>query len=187
MDRREALVRIAWHEVKNLSRNQAEAIIRDFFKEPLKPSLRRKLNLTAVAQWETHTPPPNLHPGNPIYRPILVDRMKTRFAGATNEYLLRYLNKKVGMSVEYVAGYMPDLLACPVCRYKTFIELGTWQTCPVCGWNSDPLQEAIPTEAVGANNVSLVKAGKNYEMFGAITREKLADADPEGKEKYPRE
>ena len=187
MNRNEALTQIAWHAVKHLTRAEAENIVRAFFKLPLKPSLRQKLNLTAVIQWETHTPPENLHPGNPIYRPVLIARMRDKFLGATNEYLADYLREKMGVAVDTVTGDLPDLLACPVCRFKTFTERGTWHICPVCGWNSDPVQEARPDESVGGNAVSLVQARQNFAEFGTITREKLAEVEPDGAQKYPRE
>jgi len=186
MKREEALTRIAWQEVKQLSREEAMEIITAFFNEPLKPSLREKLNLTAVIQWETHTPPPDLYPGNPIYRPILIDRMREKFKGATNDYLAYYLQSKTGIPVDRVEGKPSELLPCPVCNYKSFIELGTWKTCPVCAWNSDPMQEAMPTEAVGSNGLSLEDARRNFAQFGAITQDKLSEIDPEGKQKFPK-
>jgi hypothetical protein len=186
MNRNEALDRIAWCELKRLTREEAERIIRAFFKEPLKPSLRQKLNMTAIMQWETHTPPRNLHPGNIIYRPILLDRLTDHFRGATNEYLAKYLRTRVGLKIDRVEGEMPDWLPCPVCEYKSFTELGTWKTCPVCGWNSDPMQEALPDEPIGSNGLSLNEARKNFARFGAISQAKLAEIDPEGQEKYPK-
>ena len=186
MKREEALERIAWHELKKLSRNEAEAIVRAFFKEPLKPSLRDKLNITAIMQWETHTPPSDLHPGNPIYRPVLLDRIADRFKGTTNEYLAKYLKEELQVVVETVEGKLPGWLDCPVCRYKTFTELGTWQTCPICGWVSDPMQEALPDEPVGSNGISLTDARKSYNKIGAISEGKLTEIDPDGKEKYPK-
>lgn len=187
MDRQEALVRIAWHEVKQLSREEAEAIVLAFFKSPLKPSLRQKLNITTIIQWETHSPPENLNPGNPIYRPVLIDRLRESFRGATNEYLLDYLRSRLNLAVSHLEGEPSRLLTCPVCRYKTFAELGTWHTCPVCGWNSDPMQEAVPTESLGSNGLSLEAARRNFAEFGAINRNKLADLTPDRTQKYPRE
>lgn len=185
MDRQEALVRIAWHEVKQLSREEAKEIVLAFFKSPLKPSLRQKLNITAIIQWETHTPPGNLNPGNPIYRPVLIDRLRESFRGATNDYLLDYLRSRLNLAVDHVEGEPSRLLACPVCRYKTFAELGTWHTCPVCGWNSDPMQEAVPTEALGSNGLSLETARRNFAEFGAINRDKLIGLAPDRTRKYP--
>ena len=186
MKREEALAKIAWHELKQLTREEAEDVIRAFFKEPLKPSLREKLNITAILQWETHTPPKKLHPGNVIYRPVLIDRLAEPFRGATNEYLAKYLKTQLHLDVTQVEGELPKWLPCPVCQYKTFVELGTWKVCSVCGWVSDPMQEALPDEPIGSNSISLREARRNYAKLGAISQAKLSDVDPDGKDKYPK-
>lgn len=186
MDRQEALEKIAWHRLKKLTREEATELIYEFFKEPLKPSLRNKLNITAILQWETHEPPADLKPGNPIYRPVLIEKMKKSFRGATNEYLAEYLRTVVNIHVEQVEGNLPGWLPCPVCGHHTFEIVGDWDICPVCGWNSDPVQEAMHDDPTGANGISLNQARKNYRAFGAITQEKLAELDPEEKQKYPR-
>ncbi|MEW5958369.1 MAG: CPCC family cysteine-rich protein [Chloroflexota bacterium] len=185
MDREEALEKIAWYHLKKLTRVEATDLIIEFFNEPLKPSLREKLNITAIIQWETHQPPSDLQPGNPIYQPILIDKMKQPFRGATNEYLARHLREVVGIPVERIEGHLPGWLSCPVCNFRTFEILGDWDTCPVCGWNSDPVQEAIHDDPTGANGISLNQARQNYQEFGAITRKKLAELDLEDKLKYP--
>lgn len=185
MDREEALEKIAWHRLKQLSREDATELIIQFFNEPLKPSLREKLNITAVLQWETHEPPADLKPGNPIYRPILIEKMKQGFRGATNEYLANYLRTTVGVEVDRVEGKLPTWLPCPVCGHHTFEIVGDWDTCPVCGWNSDPVQEAMRDDPTGANGISLNNARKNFRALGAITERKLAELDPTDKKKYP--
>lgn len=185
MQREEALEKIAWHHLKKLSRTEAADLIYEFFNEPLKPSLREKLNITTVVQWETHQPPDDLQPGNPIYRPVLVDKMKRPFRGATNEYLAQYLREVVGMQVDRVEGKLPGWWPCRVCGHHTFETLGVWDTCPVCGWNSDPVQEAMHDDPTGANGISLNEARRNYQAMGAISKEKLAILDPEDKKKYP--
>jgi hypothetical protein len=186
MHREEALEKIAWHELKKVSREEATALIVEFFNEPLKPSLREKLNLTTVIQWETHEPPSDLKPGNPIYRPVLIDKMKRDFRGATNEYLTWYLKEVVGLNVEQVEGQLPSWLPCPVCGYHTFEVLGDWDTCKVCGWNSDPVQETMPDDPTGGNGISLNDARKNFQRMGAINSIKLAEVDPNEQKKYPR-
>lgn len=186
MRREEALEKIAWHHLKKLTREEATDLIVTFFNEPLKPSLREKLNITAVVQWETHQPPPDLHPGNAIYRPVLVDKMKRRFRGATNEYLAQHLREVVEIDVDKVEGELPGWLPCLVCQHLTFETVGAWDNCPVCGWNSDPVQETMPDDPTGANGISLNEAHHNYRAFGAITKEKLAQLDPEDKKKYPK-
>jgi hypothetical protein len=81
---------------------------------------------------------------------------------------------------------LPTWLPCPVCGYRTFEIVGDWDTCPVCGWNSDPVQEAMHDDPTGANGISLNEARRNFQQFGAISQEKLAELDPEEKRKYPR-
>jgi hypothetical protein len=186
MNRDEALEKIGWHNLKKLSKDDASELIIDFFNEPLKPSLREQLNLTAILQWETHEPPEDLKPGNLIYRPILLDKMKRPFRGATNEYLADYLRREVGLEVEGVEGSLPGWLPCPVCGYRTFEIVGDWDTCPVCGWNSDPVQEAMHDDPTGANGISLNEARRNFEALGAISQDKLAELDPQAKQKFPR-
>jgi len=185
MHRDEALEKIAWHHLKRLSREEATDLIVAFFDEPLKPSLRAQLNITAIIQWETHQPPSDLRPGNPIYRPILMDKMKRPFRGATNEYLRDHLKTVVKIDVDEVSGDLPGWLPCPVCNYHTLEVLGDWDTCPACGWNSDPVQESIPDDATGANGISLNGARQNFREFGAITRQKLTELEPDAKKMYP--
>jgi hypothetical protein len=59
--------------------------------------------------------------------------------------------------------------ACPCCRNLTLAEPppGTFQICPVCYWEDDPVQFADPAYAGGANKLSLLAARKNYVDFGA--------------------
>src|SRR5512147_2848122 len=112
MHREEALEKIAWHHIKKLTHEEDVDLIIEFFNEPLKPSLREKLNITAIVQWETHAPPDDLKPGNPIYRPILVDKVKRHFRGATNEYLANHLRHELGLAVDRVEGSLPGWLPC---------------------------------------------------------------------------
>ncbi|OQY44116.1 MAG: hypothetical protein B6242_13350 [Anaerolineaceae bacterium 4572_78] len=188
MQREESLLKIAHHHLRTLTREQAEDIMLKFFKSPLKPSLEKQLNITVIAQWNTHRAPEDLNPGNPIYRPILVDHMRDNFKGATNEYLLHYLRNKMKLEVDSIEGESTKWLACPVCDYRTFYERGTWLVCGVCGWNSDPMQEAkgMENEPIGANGVSLNQARKNFAEFGLANSGLEDTVEPDGKLKYPR-
>ncbi|RME98856.1 MAG: hypothetical protein D6768_16345 [Chloroflexi bacterium] len=112
--------------------------------------------------------------------------MKQPFRGATNQYLADYLRNVVGEDVDTVEGNLPSWLPCPVCGYHTFEIIGDWDTCTVCGWNSDPVQEAMPDDPTGANGISLNAARKNFEQIGAITPEKLKMIDPEMRRRFPR-
>ena len=50
---------------------------------------------------------------------------------------------------------------CPVCGRYTFTE--PHDICPVCGWEQDSVQEADPSFAGGANEMSLCDARKKWE------------------------
>lgn len=57
---------------------------------------------------------------------------------------------------------------CPCCGHLVHHgPPGSWRICHVCFWEDDPSQLRWPTTTVGANNVSLQQAQKNYEKFGA--------------------
>lgn len=64
---------------------------------------------------------------------------------------------------------------CKCCGYYTLtekpvdpdIEPGTFEICPVCGWEDDSLQFLNPNMRGGANRVSLNQAKANFIKFGA--------------------
>lgn len=69
---------------------------------------------------------------------------------------------------------------CPCCSYLVFTELpGSFQLCPICGWEDDALQLQYPEEA-GTNPVPLHEAQQNYLRTGAIAPERLGGVRPVG-------
>lgn len=58
---------------------------------------------------------------------------------------------------------------CPCCSYKTLADEpdGTYDICPVCFWEDDPVQLNDPDYRGGANIPSLKQAQKNFMEFGA--------------------
>jgi rubredoxin len=58
---------------------------------------------------------------------------------------------------------------CPVCGFLTFTEEppGTYDICPVCFWEDDPVQAQDPDFEGGANSVSMNVAKRNFRSFGA--------------------
>ena len=61
---------------------------------------------------------------------------------------------------------------CPCCGYLTFDEKppGTYEICPVCGWEDDEAQYSDPTYEGGANSVRLETARRNFLSIGAIDK-----------------
>ncbi len=62
--------------------------------------------------------------------------------------------------------------ACPCCGYKTIYRADTfYDLCPVCFWETDPIQLADPTYKGGANAPSLAEAQQNFILFGACEKD----------------
>lgn len=61
------------------------------------------------------------------------------------------------------------MFPCACCGYLTrSAELpGTFEICPVCGWEDDNVQLEDETYQGGANGISLEQARKNFADFGA--------------------
>lgn len=78
---------------------------------------------------------------------------------------------------------------CPCCQFWTIFDdcpPGTYQICPVCGWEDDNVQYHDPYFRGGANEVSLNDARKNYKLIGAISREvKIHTRPPKNSEILP--
>lgn len=58
---------------------------------------------------------------------------------------------------------------CPCCGYFTFEERPneSYDICPVCFWEDDPVAYKSPDEECSCNQVSLNQAKLNYLEFGA--------------------
>lgn len=51
---------------------------------------------------------------------------------------------------------------CPICGKHEFSENGSFEICPVCGWEDDNLQLKHPDYDGGANDMSLNEYKKNW-------------------------
>ena len=74
--------------------------------------------------------------------------------------------------------------ACPCCGHKTFTEKpnGTYDICPVCFWEDDPIQLDDPNYEGGANPTSLRQAQKNFIEFGACDEDMKRNVRPANSE-----
>lgn len=60
------------------------------------------------------------------------------------------------------------MFTCPCCGFQVFEEQpGSYDICPICFWEDDPIQLASPDSPGGANKLSLIDAQKNYQKIGA--------------------
>ena len=69
---------------------------------------------------------------------------------------------------------------CPCCGFLTFDEPppGTYDICPVCYWEDDPVQFEDPSYPGGANRVSLAQARQNFRDLGAKSTEFVGNVRP---------
>ena len=62
-------------------------------------------------------------------------------------------------------------VACPVCGYLTFWTEdgfpGSYNVCPICYWEDDPVQFKDPDYAGGANRMSINQAKENFKKYQA--------------------
>ena len=65
---------------------------------------------------------------------------------------------------------------CPCCGYKTLGEETprSYEICPICFWEDDPVQFDDADYEGGANEVSLRQAQKNFVEFGACDKKVMA-------------
>lgn len=76
---------------------------------------------------------------------------------------------------------------CPCCGYFTLTEppIGSYEICPVCFWEDDPVQNADPEFSGGANNPSLNEARQNFARFGAMEERFKENVRPPHEDELP--
>jgi hypothetical protein len=63
----------------------------------------------------------------------------------------------------------PARYPCPACGHLVFAEpVGSYDICPICFWEDDPVQLQHPDLSGGANKVSLIQAQRNFASIGAV-------------------
>src|SRR5437879_1758944 len=76
---------------------------------------------------------------------------------------------------------------CPCCGYLTLSHPanGSFDLCPVCCWEDDPVQLDDPSYRGGANTPSLDEARRNFLAVGAMERRFLQYVRPPRPEEKP--
>lgn len=71
----------------------------------------------------------------------------------------------------------PKKYPCPCCGYYTLGEKppGTYEICEICFWEDDDLQYRDPDNEGGANVESLRQAQRNFQEFGAMSKDAISD------------
>ncbi len=76
---------------------------------------------------------------------------------------------------------------CECCGFWTLTDPATnsYEICPVCFWENDPVQSEDPLFAGGANVISLSDARENYSRFGACESRFADQVRPPGIDDVP--
>jgi len=76
---------------------------------------------------------------------------------------------------------------CPCCGFLTLEEQppGTYDICPVCFWEDDPVQFDDADYGGGANVVSLNEARRNFAQFGASEERFRRNVRPARPDEHP--
>ncbi|MDN4594546.1 CPCC family cysteine-rich protein [Polycladomyces subterraneus] len=79
------------------------------------------------------------------------------------------------------------LYSCLCCGFLTYPEEpgDTYNICPVCYWEDDPVQNDDPTFSGGANSMSLLEARDNFRKYSAISLEFVKRVRKPLPEEYP--
>ncbi|HRH59738.1 MAG TPA: CPCC family cysteine-rich protein [Chitinophagaceae bacterium] len=112
--------------------------------------------------------------------------LENMFASSKNildkeeQNIFKYQLQSLGQHSKPVAGdtlvpVTTEKFPCPCCGYKTFDNKpdGSYDICPVCFWEDDPIQLDDPDYEGGANPMSLRQAQQNFLEFGACDRDML--------------
>jgi cysteine-rich CPCC protein len=77
--------------------------------------------------------------------------------------------------------------SCRCCGFLTLTEAphGSYEICPVCFWEDDPVQDRDPEYAGGANVPSLNTARENFHAYGAVERRLLQYVRPPRDDERP--
>lgn len=68
---------------------------------------------------------------------------------------------------------------CPCCGYLVFAEgPGSYDICPICFWEDDPVQLRWPSFAGGSNRPSLIESQSNFRVHGAMEARSIGNVRP---------
>lgn len=82
-----------------------------------------------------------------------------------------------------------DGYPCPCCGFLTRSEsnYGTYEICPICGWEDDNVQAEKPEFEGGANKESLNEARDNYKKYGASAQRYIKQVRSPNEDEIPDE
>lgn len=102
-----------------------------------------------------------------------------------NGVKISFINEKIKNLYQFpltITGNPKVLFTCPCCNYKTILEKGNYEICPICFWEDDGSNDLLKYSHV--NHMTLKNAKDNFKTKGVILDKFLEYIDNEGKLKY---
>jgi hypothetical protein len=101
------------------------------------------------------------------YDAVLLLWLRSRYAGATSEYIKDRL-REIGVDATEVAGEPMSLVACPCCGFASLGGRGDYEICDVCWWEDDGQDNEDADVVMGGPNyhLSLTQARANFLVHG---------------------
>lgn len=183
MERDEAISIIVQQELINLSKEERESILLDWW--GIDSEDPEFLRLPEILQQELgQSDPPS---GDKVmdlrYNPLLLEALKNEWIYVKSEYLSQLVSKILCEKVE-VKGREENLFACPCCQYKTLSERGGYLICPVCFWEDDGSDLNSQTNYSSVNRMTLAEAKENFKKYGAVTESSLRFIKSDTQKRY---
>lgn len=77
--------------------------------------------------------------------------------------------------------------SCPCCGFATLTDSIDWsyEICPLCFWENDPVQRGDASYIGGDNSISLLQARENFIRFGACRPQSLDHIRPPRTDEVP--
>lgn len=187
MNREEAIIIIAKNQIKNLTKDERDDFLSDWWVieefdldlQNLPESLKKEVPNDIKEEIKKNTKYDD--PDNIKYNPIIILGIYYEFRGVKNQYLANEIFKITKEKVT-IEGDVEVLEKCPCCDYFTLDEKCDWDICKVCFWEDDCTTEL--DKISDPNSITLREGKKNFLRIGASKKRSMEFVDKEGKLKY---
>ncbi len=179
IDRKQAIELINSYEISNMSVEEKEIILLDWWS--IDESDKEFLALSASLRKEILETDSPADVESQEYIPLLAIALQYKFKGVKNDYIRQYL-KKINHKEYELVGKPENLFKCPCCNYLTLELKSEYDICSVCYWEDDGSSDLEKYSPV--NRLTLQEAKGNFLKYGAVTRKAVEFVDPEGKKKW---
>lgn len=178
---RETAIRwLAQYEINNLSLEERESILLDWwYHDEENPEY---FILSDELKFEVKNLDMPENPNDAKYNILILEYLISKYKGVINTYIESKLNS-IGILNVTIFGEEETLIDCLCCGYRTIDERGNYDICKVCFWEDDG-NFLDPECYSSANRMNLSQARINFNQIGACSIEDLKFIDKDGAIKY---